>query len=1140
LSPNPAKARLRRPFLMSFEIRLLAGFEVRLHGQAVTHWQRAAAKRLLKLLAIAPQHSVSVNQLVMAFWPQDLGERVRQRLHHLVYLLNEALTSPGTTQRWVEVRDGLVRLASGPGLWIDIDQFEQQLAQAMAAPPPGGPSPSAASASSASSAVVDLQAALALYVGSLLPGDTNDSALGPRREQLAQRAWAGWHALADAQQHAGLHVAAQVALQQAVALAPADESAHCKLMQLHASLGQRDAVERQYQACKAALALGLGVQPSAQTHQAYRDAMLEGIRGSKGVGGSAAAALDTAPQAPQRWVPPIPLVTLIDREPLLHDIKLALANDSQRLVTLLGAGGMGKTQLALRVAHELAPSWRHGACFVALAEVGPEGVLECIRHALQCADPASRDVAALITEHLRDKQLLLVADNCEHVVQSLGVLAQVLSQAPGVKVLATSRRPLNLQGENMLPVPPLKPTPGSAMKLFVERARAVAPGFKLDAQTRADVLAITQRLDGVPLSIELVAARAHAYSPSALNSALQAGFAATVAGGGADRPERHQSLQQSLAWSYSLLHATDQAVLHQAALFRAPFELAALHSLCQADGTHFPQTAQALHELGFLATAVVGAPPASIAAAPRARPAASPALPTRLRVPAGALEFLRSLGPHRGPLAPSAVGSSHAMFVQWFVDRINSLDTSLQGPDAAQARRLLDADHDNHFAALEFASALGDPALAARGVARLVLGLSRYWRLSGAWSRADDWVAKSCSLGRLLAPAMHMDLLLVAASHWFESQRFELAREHAKQAMAAARPRQEITQQSRATLLFAAATYHLGQPQAAVKPLLKISALARAAGREDIDTVAQNNLGSSYLSTGQLALAESTFAACDAKQRGPSSQGRTAGLLNRALVAHYQGRRAEALDLSTSALAMEHSGLPRPARLAMVWARTSWMWCCHAEVAQAEQALQQAQAVADQAQLLVWQRLCAALHGKILLLKGQAQYAQTVLSRSVRECHNLADPWDVLDTSLWLLWAQLQTPAGLPAARATLGRVVSTYGLSWQHEHPRILEAAAACLVAGQDFKGAARAWHQAQWLRQTQGSKRFVAEQAHARKTQTALRAALGRDWRNTTQTSTPTRSVNQSPNPSASQRASQRASKAEAAMAWLRDRLL
>ncbi len=1125
---------------MSLEIHLLAGFEVRLDGQAVTQWQRAAAKRLLKLLAVAPQHSVSVNQLVTAFWPQDLGERVRQRLHHLIYLLNGALTpaseaasasaaAPATAPaapRWVEVRDGLVRLAPQPGLWIDIDHFEQQLAQALAAPAPLAP----------------LQAALALYLGGLLPGDATDSAFAARREQLQQRAWAGWHALALAQQSAGLLGAAVASLQQAVALAPGDESGHIKLMQLHASLGQRDAVERQYHACKAALALALGVQPSAPTHRAYREAMLQGDGATAGgeinlnaplgtaqetTRGTLDAAGRTAEQAALRWVPPIPLVALIDRDALVHNIKLALASDTLRLVTLLGGGGMGKTQLALRVAHELAPAWRHGACFVALAEVGPDGVLECIRRALRCADPAARDVAALITEHLRDKQLLLVMDNCEHVAQSLGLLGQVLSHAPGVKVLATSRRPLNLQGESLLPVPPLKPTPGSAMKLFVERARAVAPGFKLNAQTRADVLAITQRLDGVPLSIELVAARAHAYGPSALHAALHAGFAATVAGGGADRPERHQSLEQSLAWSYALLQVADQAVLHQAALFRAPFELAALQSLCQQDSPNFTRSAQALLELGFLATAMEDT---------HTWPGAAPAaLPARMRVPPGALAFLRGLTPGQESQATPRAAHSQALFVQWFVERIQTLDAQLQGPDAAAARSQLDADHDNHFAALAFASALTDATQAAQDVARLVLGLSRYWRLSGAWSRADVWMTKACSLGPRLDPALHLDLLLVAASHWFESQRFELAREQAQKAMAAAKPSLAITQQSRATLLFAAASYHLGQPQSAIKPLLKISALARAAGREDIDTVAQNNLGNCYLTAGELRLAEKTFAACDAMQAGQNSQARTAALLNGAVVAHYQGRRAQALDLSARALVMEQSGLPRPARLAMVWARSSWMWCCHGDAAQAEQALQQAQAVADQAQLLVWQHLCTAQHGKILVLKGQAAQAQAVLSRSVRECQNVADPWDVLDTSLWLLWAQLQTPGGVPAARASLARIVGSYGLSWQHEHPRILEAAAACLLAGASTAlatavtataaaAAANAWQQAQLLRQTQGSKRFAFEQTHARKTQAALRAALGRDWQSTR------------PLPSAAPRRPQ----SFGALAWLRNHLL
>jgi predicted ATPase/DNA-binding SARP family transcriptional activator len=1107
---------------MAIEIHLLAGFEVRRDGVAVLDWPRAAPKRLLKQLAIAPRHALSVQQLCQAFWPTDSSDRVRQRLHHLVYLLNDVLgTGSGSASakavRRVQLSDGMVRLCSAAGkntgtgrntnpgtdLWIDIDDFESQLTHAVAAP--------------AADAAPMLQAALALYTGSLLPGDAADPAFAPRREQLQLRAVAGWQALAQAHQQAGATRQAIEALNQAVALAPSDESGHCQLMRLHASLGQRAGVERQYGACKAALALALGVQPSAQTHQTYRDAMLK-----QGPEGTAPGPHQDAPisgEAPQRWLPPKPQVSLIGRQALLRDIKQVLARESNRLVTLLGAGGMGKTQLGLRVGYDLAhdtahdvapaqaldltPAWRDGVCWVSLADVGPEGVLDCFRRALQCADTATRDSTELITQRLRDKQLLLVVDNCEHVVQSLAVLSQLLLHAPGVKVLATSRRPLNLMGERIVHVPPLQATLNAAVKLFTERARAVSPGFKLDARTRADVLAITQRLDGVPLSIELVAARAHTYAPSALKRALEDGFAATVAGGGADRPERHQSLHQSLAWSYQLLQPQDQAVLHHAALFRAPFEPAALRSLCEPSTPHFAATAQALQELGFLATtAVVDAPTA---------------LSHRLHVPAGALEFLRGLDAPPG----HSIAQGRRLFAQWFAQRVQMLDARWAGQPAlhaqAQAQAQVDqgADHDNHFAALEYAAALADPHESAQCLARLSLGLWRYWCHCGAWARADAWVARACALERWLAPALQANVLMGAASYWFESQRFELAHDLAKRTMStiaastaaatefakaanasppAAAP--DIALHSRATLLFAAATYHLGQSQSAIQVLLTTSTMALAAGRQDIHTAAQNNLGVCYLTAGQLGLAERTFSACAAAHDGPQTQANTSAVMNQAVVAHYQGRSADALSLATRAVAIEHSGLPRPSRLAQVWARTSWMWCCHGHAGEAERALQHARRVTDQAQLRVSQHICTAQHGKILLVSGHAQAAQAVLARSVQDCLHVTDPWDVLDTAVWLLWAQLQLADGLSGARANLGQIISRYGQSWRHEHPRVLEAAAAVLVAQHDFSHAAVAWREARRLRQAQGNVRFVYEQTHARRTLAALRAALGREW--------------------------------------------
>ncbi len=1053
--PAAAVQRCRKRWYgsMQLELRLLGGFEARRGASVISGWQRAGAKRLLKMLAAAPSRSLTVAHVASTFWQHDLGDRVGQRLHHLVYLLNVALApAPEASSHWVDVRDGLIRLHGGKQLWIDVHHFESQLQQALARP---------------DDAARKLHMALALYTGPLLPGDTADAVFNERRDQLQQQALSGLKALARVQQEGGAIGDAVVTLNQAIALAPSDESAHGKLMQLYAALGQRDQVERQYATCKAALALDLGVLPSAQTHQTYRNAMLHD--GGKQV--------DSEPptDTPTRWIPPTPLVSLIDRASLLRDIKLTLASESTRLVTLLGPGGMGKTQLSLRIAHELAPFWQHGACFVSMADVGPDEVLDCLARALRCSDAATRDTAAAITDHLRDKQLLLVLDNCEHVVQSLGWLTPLLSQAPTIKVLATSRRPLNLMGERVLAVPPLKPTVASAAKLFIERARAVSPSFKLDANTRNDVLAITQRLGGVPLSIELVAARAHTHAPSALREALESNLAATVAGGGPDRPERHQSLEQSLAWSYRLLQPQDQRVLHLAALFRAPFEPKALEATCHNTTPDFAVALQSLHELGFLAKA----------------PTPDKSTPMRLHIPAGALDFLRRRDEHQSHIS----STERLAYARWFADRAAQLDANMQGPGAGLAMAGFELEHDNCLVALEMASDQANAEL----TCRLVHSLSRYWSHVGAWTRADAWITRACDLAPQQTANECLDVLARAASYWFESQRFERARDTAARAVHTAKACGDIAAQCRITSLGAAASYHLGQTQTAIEQLKDVCQVAGAAGLHDTYNVAQNNLGNCYLTVGELARAASIFLACDAVHDNATTQARTSVMMNLAVASHYRGRSKQALDLAAKALTMEQSALPRPARLALVWARTSWMWCCQGDAAQAEQALLQAQAIAQGAQLRAWQRICAAQHGKILLVKGQAHQAEAVLARSVPACQNITDPWDVLDISIWLLWAQLQTPDGTARAQATLKRIVEDYGQSWCHEHPRIMEAAAVWLVTQKAFDAAATTWCAAQALRQDQGSKRFMIEQPQARKTQAALRATLGRDWQST-----------------------------------------
>src|SRR5712692_10483668 len=225
---------------------------------------------------------------------------------------------------------------------------------------------------------------------------------------------------------------------------------------------------------------------------------------------------------------PVPLTPLVGRDADLGQLRAALAGPGVRLVTLTGTGGVGKTRLALAAASSLGNAFQHGVFFVALAAVSTADVMwKTIADSLDVV--GDKSAADAVTGHLRDRQALLVLDNLEQLDGAAGVVATLLAAAPRLVVLATSRRPLHLQGEHELPVPPLEIPRGArveevaacgAAQLFVQQAELVRPGFALTPANAADIAAITGRLDGLPLAIELAASRVKLLPPRALRARL--------------------------------------------------------------------------------------------------------------------------------------------------------------------------------------------------------------------------------------------------------------------------------------------------------------------------------------------------------------------------------------------------------------------------------------------------------------------------------------------------------------------------------------------------------------------------------------------------------------------------------------------
>ena len=292
---------------------------------------------------------------------------------------------------------------------------------------------------------------------------------------------------------------------------------------------------------------------------------------------------------------PEPMSELIGRETELDEI-LDLSG-SHRLVTLTGAGGIGKTRLGFEAARRLLPNIVDGVWAIELAPLSdPELVPVAVAAALGLELASGAASPFSVANALRSKQLMLVLDNCEHVVGAAARMAEALLRAnPGTRVIATSREPLRAQGEWVYPVPPLAvPTEDSlddehllrfgAVRLFVERTRAAAPSFSPDARVVAAIAGICRRLDGIPLAIELAAARAATLGIEGLAARLDDRFR-LLAGGHRTAMPRHQTLRATLDWSYELLMEPERLVLRRLAIFAGGFTLQAASAVTADDET---------------------------------------------------------------------------------------------------------------------------------------------------------------------------------------------------------------------------------------------------------------------------------------------------------------------------------------------------------------------------------------------------------------------------------------------------------------------------------------------------------------------------------------------------------------------------
>ncbi|WP_167305962.1 ATP-binding protein [Nocardioides euryhalodurans] len=750
---------------MQVIVRLLGGFEVAVDGHTVPGqtWNRRPAAALVKLLALQPQRRLPRERVIDALWPDLLVEDALPRLHKAAHFARTALG----------VRDGIVAsggsIALFPGVQVtlDVEEFERAAESART----GGRDAA--------------RQAVALYPGDLLPDDLYEPWTDATRSRLRLR-------------HLELLAAAGM-FEELVAADPLDEEAHLALVRDHVRAGRRQPALAALDRLTDTLERELGVPPgpAAEELRSQAAALAVPLPDPDAAGTEAGPA--PAPQARL----PAPRARLIGRADDLAAVSSLLRE--HRIVTITGPGGAGKSTLALAVARALEEDGTtHGPVEVALAPLAPvhdaAGVVRAVAEATGVQGEGAVRSSSLAA-NLATRRLLLVLDNCEHLLDpSAELVDAILDAGPRARVLVTSREPLRVDGEAEHRIGSLGP---ESVNLFVERAAAAAgPGIVDAGDPRVSVLC--QRLDGLPLAIELAAAQLRHLALGEIIDRLDDRLTLLV-GGRPQAGERHSALSATIEWSHRLLDEGTRDVFDRLGVFPGGFDLAAVRAVTQD-----PDAGHVTNLLGDLVAKSL------VVHDPQRR---------RYRL----LETIRLFAAQSLDRSGEAAATTerlrrHAVTRATTEPRARAwLSTSL----AARSRD----DLDNVRFAFEASLAAGDRPAAVD----LAIGLSTLWRNAVSYAEGRRWI--DALLGSDLAPRDRLWTLIMDADVCLG---FGDARSMRRAAVEATTLAGAVDDEGAAVI---AAIYeamvHLDAPDRAAERLLHASARAREAGEPGLERLAR-------------------------------------------------------------------------------------------------------------------------------------------------------------------------------------------------------------------------------------------------------------------------------------------------------------
>lgn len=681
------------------QVRLLGQFDVRLDGAPVEIPSRPAQSLLAYLLLTAgtPHRR---EHLAGLFWPDTIEANARSNLRHALWRLRGAIGG----DRYLLADTLTVTFNPDSGYWLDTEVIEQEFS---------GDWPTD-----------ELVETVSVYNGDLLPGFYGDW-VTLERERLQSAFERQMQRLLDRLTSERRWNDALTWGERWIALGGAPEPAYRALMTAYAGIGDMAGLATTYQRCADSLRDELGVEPSAQTRALFEQLSRGGTLPSTLPLATPAQA--AAPVRPAEAIPVTPAVAplhnlpaqttpFIGRDETLAEITRLLENPSCRLITFTGPGGIGKTRLALQAAHGHVGRFADGVFFVPLAPVGSADlIVPAIALALSFSFYGGMDPKTQLFNHLRERQMLLVMDNCEHLMDGAGLFAELLGNAPGLKILATSRERLNLRGEWLLPVegmhvPESDRVDGietySAMQLFLQSARRVHSGFTLSPDDKPHAVRICRIVEGMPLAIELASAWVRTISCHEIAHEIERNldFLATTL---RDVPERHRSLRAVFDHSWNLLTPEEQRAFRSLSVFRGGFQR-------EAAG--------------------------DVAAAPL--PLLAPLMDKSLlrRTPSGRYEIHELLRQYaRDKLAASNdEPETRNRHLAHFLRLAEEAEPKLRSADQLTWLNRLEMEHDNLRLALKWSMNDGSIEFGLR----LAGALARFWYWHGYWDEGRAWLAK--------------------------------------------------------------------------------------------------------------------------------------------------------------------------------------------------------------------------------------------------------------------------------------------------------------------------------------------------------------------------------------------------------------